>query len=433
MLILENISLALVSLFSNKMRAFLTMLGIIIGIGSVIAIFTVGDSLTLFVSSQMQELGANDVYVMVTERDNSDGSAFSPSSMSGITTGANIDDSNFISADMINDLCDKFSEEIYAINARHQIQDIALVQKGNKSSNLAIMGTNAGYFITNKLNLLGGTGFNARDYSEKRKVCIVSSKFVNDLYNGDNEKALGSEIEITLNSKSEAFTIIGIYDQTATQSMSSGSSMLSALSGTTTAYIPIKTSFDLDRKEEKFYYFSVVTNVGVESEQLAKRIGNFFDIYYKNNRNYTIAAFNLSSMVSMLSDMLSTLTMAISIVAGIALLVGGIGVMNIMLVSVTERTREIGTRKALGAKNSSIRTQFIVEAMIICLIGGLLGIILGMILGSIASGALGYPAQASIKGMIISLMFSLSIGLFFGYYPANKAAKMNPIDALRYE
>ena len=107
--------------------------------------------------------------------------------------------------------------------------------------------------------------------------------------------------------------------------------------------------------------------------------------------------------------------------------------MNIMLVSVTERTREIGTRKALGAKNSSIRAQFIVEAMIICLIGGALGVVVGIGLGVFASNLLGYPARPSIPGIIIALLFSMSIGLFFGYFPANKAAKMNPIDALRYE
>ena len=141
----------------------------------------------------------------------------------------------------------------------------------------------------------------------------------------------------------------------------------------------------------------------------------------------------MGSMVSMLTDMLSTITLAISIVAGIALIVGGIGVMNIMLVSVTERTREIGTRKALGAKNSSIRTQFIVEAMIICLIGGVIGVILGIGGGVLASNLLGYPAKPSVSGIIISLIFAMCIGVFFGYYPANKAAKMNPIDALRYE
>ena len=134
-----------------------------------------------------------------------------------------------------------------------------------------------------------------------------------------------------------------------------------------------------------------------------------------------------------MTTMMGTITLAISIIAGIALLVGGIGVMNIMLVSITERTREIGTRKALGATNSSIRIQFITESMIICLIGGAIGVMLGLLMGAAGAKLLGYAASPSIGSIFGSLGFSLAIGVFFGYYPANKAAKMNPIEALRYE
>ena len=141
----------------------------------------------------------------------------------------------------------------------------------------------------------------------------------------------------------------------------------------------------------------------------------------------------MGSVLESMTEMLSTISIAISIIAGISLLVGGIGVMNIMLVSITERTREIGTRKALGATNASIRLQFITESVVICLVGGFIGIVLGIILGPAAVTILGYDASASVQSIIFSVVFSMLIGVTFGYYPANKAAKMNPIEALRYE
>ena len=131
--------------------------------------------------------------------------------------------------------------------------------------------------------------------------------------------------------------------------------------------------------------------------------------------------------------MLSTISLAIAAIGGISLLVGGIGVMNIMLVSITERTREIGTRKALGATNGSIRLQFITESIVICIVGGMLGMILGMIIATVATNMMGYAVSPSVTGIVVSVSFSILIGVFFGYYPANKAAKLNPIEALRYE
>ena len=263
-----------------------------------------------------------------------------------------------------------------------------------------------------------------------KNVTIVSDKLVNKLFDGNTDKAIGSEIEVNINSKLQNYTIIGVYEN---QDMYMMGMNMSGDDVATNLYVPLKTAMKLNYEADGYEYFQIITSVGTDSDLLAKKVENFFEPYYRSNRNYEIKTVTMGSMVSMLTDMLSTITLAISIVAGIALIVGGIGVMNIMLVSITERTREIGTRKALGAKNSFIRTQFIVEAMIICLIGGIFGVILGVSGGIGASKLLGYPAQPSISGIIVSLVFSMSIGVFFGYYPANKAAKMNPIDALRYE
>ena len=138
-------------------------------------------------------------------------------------------------------------------------------------------------------------------------------------------------------------------------------------------------------------------------------------------------------MISTFTEMLSTISLAIAAIAAISLIVGGIGVMNIMLVSITERTREIGTRKALGAPNNSIRMQFITEAIVICLIGGLIGVIFGVATGMIISNVLGFAAMPKVSAIVFALGFSMLIGVIFGYVPANKAAKLNPIDALRYE
>ena len=141
----------------------------------------------------------------------------------------------------------------------------------------------------------------------------------------------------------------------------------------------------------------------------------------------------MESLVSSITEILDTLSLAISAIAAISLLVGGIGVMNIMMVSITERTREIGTRKALGAPPATIRVQFIVEAIVICLIGGIIGISVGIGLGAVACKILGYSARADVATIALAVGFSMAIGVFFGYYPANRAAKMDPIEALRYE
>lgn len=435
MIIGENIILAITALFSNKMRSLLTMLGIIIGISSVIAIMTVGESLTNSVSSQMQSMGANNITVLLKQREEEETMISSESfgGMSVSTSNTKMpEEKDYFTNEMIEDLCNTHSDSIHAISVTESVGR-GEITRDKESANVDVVGSSVGSFISNDLEIVAGHMFTENDFNEGKNVTIVSDKVVEYVFNGDLNKAIGSEIEVSINNKYIKYTIIGIYKYQQAQNMAVSMGMFSSAKVVTTIYIPLKTAMDQNHTIG-YQMFDVITKAGVDSNYFIGQVERFFEAYYRTNKDFGVTALTMESIVSMMTDMLSQITTAISVVAGIALLVGGIGVMNIMLVSITERTKEIGTRKALGATNGSIRIQFIVEAIIMCLIGGIIGIMLGLALGNFASTVLlDSPAQASLSSIIISIAFSMSIGLFFGYYPANKAAKMNPIDALRYE
>lgn len=430
MLLGENITLAITSLKSNKMRALLTMLGIIIGIAAVIAIFTVGNSLTISIEESLQSMGSNDVYVVVSERNQDhdysqkiDGAEYEVSD-----SDAEMTDADYITSEMIHEMYERFEDDIYAINISHSAGRGVAAYK-NITSRVSLAGTTVGYFITSPIEIVAGTMLSQQDYNGQRRSCLVQESFAEDMF-GDAKSAVGKVIDVELEESNVSLTIVGVYKSSSASGM--GGMSLMGLGGST-VYLPLQTAMAITHSKDQFSTIRVSAAVGVDTEQLSKNIKSFYEPYYRNNQDFEVTVMTLESMIAMLTSMLDNITLAISIVAGIALLVGGIGVMNIMLVSVTERTREIGTRKALGAKNSSIRAQFIVEAIIICLIGGVIGLILGITAGVVLSNYMGYPAMPSIGGIVISLVFSMGIGLFFGYFPANKAAQMNPIDALRYE
>ena len=429
MLFIENVILALNSLRSNKMRALLTMLGIIIGIGSVIAIFTVGNSVTLSVSTNLQDAGANDVFVSVVERKEEEPGK--DAKVDGLKFGSfsgkeEMEDKDYMTVDMIHDLCEEYEDEIYAVSLSQNLESAEISVEGNDAT-VTVIGTNVGYYIPNKVDMVAGTMFSALDFTDGHMVCLANKKMIDELYDGDYEGAIGKTLEFMVNDQTVSLVIAGVYE-----TKNEYSTMFNFNVGTN-LYIPINAAKRIQRSDLKFSTIEVVSAVGVDPETLSKKITRFFDRYYASNDSFEISAYTFSALVGMLDSILSTITSAISLIAAIALVVGGIGVMNIMLVSVTERTREIGTRKALGAKNSSIRAQFLVEAIIICLIGGAIGLVLGVAGGMALTNYMGYPATPSIGGILLSIGFSVSIGLIFGYVPANKAAKMNPIDALRYE
>lgn len=428
-LFIENVRLALYALKANKMRSLLTMLGIIIGISSVIAIMTIGETIQTEVTDSLSSSGASSIMVsLVTKQDEEEEKEENGSPMgdfSFLRREEKLTEDDYFTKEMLEEFCEAYPNEVSEISVKETVGTGQLM-KGVDYANTTAMGVSFGYFTENNIKLIAGRRFSDREVEQKSKVIIISDKAVNNLFDGDVEKALSSQIDLDIGDNYYTFNIIGVYEYVAITYIVNSEKDIS-----TECFMPIYTAKSLTHVEN-FSNFNVIVTSEVNAADFSTTTKNFFNNYYRKSK-FEPDVFSFSAMVDMMGDIMGTLTTGISVIAGIALLVGGIGVMNIMLVSVTERTREIGTRKALGAPNTSIRTQFIIESTVICIIGGIIGIIFGFLLAKIAGVILNTTPVLSIKSIFISLSFSTAIGVFFGYYPANKAAKLNPIEALRYE
>ncbi len=430
MLIWENILLALNGLRANKMRSLLTMLGIIIGIASVIAIMTLGDSISSSVTDSMSSMGANNITVGVSQKSSSQSTTESGMTFSMGPRFTKMTDDDYVTDDMLADLEERYADSIGGFSLTETIGS-GTVQSGSLYAYVNATGVNTASLEDTDLTLLAGRTLTEQDQTEARKVCLVSDYLVNNMFSGDSMAALGQSIDVLFNNRYYTYTIVGVYQY---EESDMGFSTSSEEDTETTLYLPLQTAKDQNHNTHGYSQFTIITASGVSATTFSETLENYMnERYYKDNDSFEISTMSMESILKEMTSMLSTISMAIAAIGGISLLVGGIGVMNIMLVSITERTREIGTRKALGATNGSIRLQFITESIVICIVGGILGIIFGMIIAAVATNAMGYSVSPSITGIIVSVTFSLLIGIFFGYYPANKAAKLNPIEALRYE
>ncbi|MDR1815542.1 MAG: ABC transporter permease [Clostridiales Family XIII bacterium] len=433
----DNISQAFTSLRANKMRALLTMLGIIIGIAAVIAIMTVGSSMQNSISDQMQSLGVNNITVYIQQKDDGWGRG-GPGMMGafpGQQQGPGEDD--LITNEMLTALREEYPDEIQAYSLSVDVGS-GSTTAGSKYAYISIMGANSEYMTANNIDITRGRFVNDQDSDGRRKVAVVSDKLVSSMFG--EEDPIGKTIMAVTDSHVGTYTIVGVYQ---TESSDFGPTTTSDADTQTEMYIPLGTAQKI-MGTDGYQMFTIMSATSVNATTFSEQVQSALGKYYSRNEEYEVSTFSMESMVETVTSMLSQVTLAISAIAAIALLVGGIGVMNIMLVSITERTREIGVRKALGATNGEIRAQFIVEAIVICFIGGIIGIILGIILGMIGvqvinsmssgeGGDMSYGTSVSVNAILLATGFSMAIGLFFGYYPANKAAKLDPIDALRFE
>lgn len=421
MFLKENVLLAVSGLKSNKMRSFLTMLGIIIGIGSVIGIVSIGQSLQQNVSEQMSSMGANSIYVYVAQRDNTN----VMNNLNGDT--GKMDDADLLTEEQIERVRQKFGSEISALS--YWADPVAgKATKGHNYANVTIYGVTPDFAKVQNIKVDHGRFLQDRDIKGLRRVAVVSDRLVSNLF-PQGVDPLGKTVEVAGDGGTDVYTVVGVYKYQAT-GMAAGNA--SEKDVRTELLVPVSVGKET-AKAKNYASFEVqptsVENAGTLTNELKAYMKNL----YAKNVKYTCTVYNEENMLSTVMDIMGKISIAVAAIAGIALIVGGVGVMNIMLVSVTERTREIGTRKALGARSGYIRAQFIVEAVIICLLGGVIGILLGLLLAWAGASLLGFRLVLSLPIIFISVGFSMLIGVFFGYYPAKKASRLDPIEALRYE
>ncbi len=396
MKIKKSFELAVGSIVSNKMRSFLTMLGIIIGVGAVIILVSVMDGVTGQVTDVFESMGTNNMTVSIVPR------------------GGN----RIVEADDMYELVEEQPDIVKYISPSVSLAGCNVKSRESTEAleRTSVMGVGEDYNKISNIEVQSGRFLQYTDMAQTSKVAVIGTYVAKELYGGVNN-SIGQTIKLN----GEPFSVVGVLEEKADSEEGSSDDRV---------YIPYSRATKMSR-------MSIITSYTVSAasedavDACVKLVESKLYSILQNSNFYTVTA--MKEVLDEVSSITDTLKMALVCIAGISLLVGGIGIMNIMLVTVTERTREIGIRKALGAKRANILQQFVIEAGTVSGLGGVVGIIFGCVVSAIAGKLLGITVSPSANAILLAFGVSVAIGIGFGYLPANKASKLNPIDALRYD
>jgi len=398
--------IAIRALVRNKLRAILTMLGIIIGVASVIAMLAIGEGSKKNIQDQMSSMGTNLIMIMPNMQQRG-----------GVSLGA--------SSSMVLKMSDveALRNEATALSeVSPQISASGQVIYGNQNTRTTVYGVSEEYLAIRKLKIESGRIFNSTEVRGMSKVCILGQTVVENLF-GEGSDPVGLSIRI----KNLPFEIIGVLEDKGESGMGQDQDDLILAPYTT-----------VQRRLAAIDYINGIYASAVSEEKSAAAIDEVTEILrrthkLKESEEDDFRVMSQSELLETVGTITDILTYLLGAIAGISLLVGGIGIMNIMFVSVTERTREIGLRMSIGGRSQDILRQFLVESIIMSILGGALGVIFGYLIAKVAGTLMGSPTLVTTQSVVLAFAVCFIIGVFFGWYPARKASNLNPIDALRYE
>ena len=395
------------ALARNKMRAALTMLGVIIGVGAVIAMVSIGQGAQASVQAQISNMGTNLLFVSAGGQN-----------VGGVRSGTGDNATNTLTED---DLA-AIQREVPSVSALSpMINSRSQLVVGNQNWNTSIQGVSEQFPGIRKWTIQSGEFFSEADVKSAARNIVLGQTIVDNLFYGTDP--VGQYVRVM----DLPFRVVGVLARRGQDAqgrdqddiaLAPYTTVQKKLLGTTRIQIAYVSAISGDAT------YTAQLQISELLRQRHKLLGNQPD-------DFTVR--NMSDIAEAANETNSIMTWLLGSIAGVSLLVGGIGIMNIMLVSVTERTREIGIRMAIGARSSAVRTQFLIESIVLSLTGGIIGILLGIVASLVIPMLLGWPTLVSTAAIIGSVIFSAAVGIFFGYYPARKAASLDPIDALRYE